>query len=190
MDIMLLAAGNNMAPFIGIGLVVLFVVIIILATMADKKNNKKFNAMIESDYKAKDKSGRVAVTENKQILVDCPSGTLVGYKLYNFEDVKYFGFKTIPPSESCFYFAGDDLKPMKGQYLTPSKKPLMQKGQISFPSKKSEMDQVYEFLVDCGIDSVGAFEACVIRQHKFLSIEAAGISFPDLCTMLIEYALE
>jgi hypothetical protein len=36
---------------------------------------------------------------------------------------------------------------MKGQYLTPSKKPLMQKGQISFPSKKSEMDQVYEFLI-------------------------------------------
>ena len=147
MDIMLLAVDNNMTPFIGVGLVVLLVVIIILATMADKKNNKKFNAMIESDYKAKDKSGRVAVTENKQILVDCPSGTLVGYKLYNFEDVKYFGFKTIPPTESCFYFAGDDLKPMKGQYLTPSKKPLMHKGQISFPSKKSEMDQVYEFLI-------------------------------------------
>lgn len=147
MDIMLLAADNSMAPFIGIGLVVFLVVIIILATAADKKNNKKFNAMIESDYKIKEKSGRVAVTENKQILVDCPSGSLVGYKLYNFEDVTHFGFKTVPPSESCFFFAGDDLKPMKGQYLTPSKKPLMQKGQISFPARKSEMDEIYEFLI-------------------------------------------
>ena len=147
MDIMLLAADNSMAPFIGIGLVVFLVVIIILATMADKKNNKKFNAMIENDYKATDRCGRVSVTENKQILVDCPSGTLVGYKLYNLEDVTYFGIKTIPASDTAFFFTGDDLKPMKGQYLTPSKKPLMQKGQISFPSRKSEMDEVYEFLI-------------------------------------------
>lgn len=147
MDIMLLAADNNMAPVIGVALVVGFIVIIALATIADKKNVKKFNAMIANDYPVKDRCGRVAVTENKQIIVDCPSGTLTGYKLYNFEDVTHFGIKTIPAADTAFFFTGDDLKPMKGQYLTPSKKPLMQRGQISFPSRKSEMDEVYEFLI-------------------------------------------
>ena len=52
MDIMLLAADNSMAPFIGIGLVVVFVVIIILATMADKIDDvRKHQQLATEAYK-------------------------------------------------------------------------------------------------------------------------------------------
>ena len=63
-----------------------------------------------------------------------PSGTLCGYKKWNLEDISYVGMNTIPASSCSYCFMGEDMKPMTGEYLTPSKKPLVQRKQSAFPS--------------------------------------------------------
>lgn len=138
----------DITQFIGPALVVGFVVIIILCVIADKNTSKKFKAKIENEYKLKESMGSIGITENNEILLYCPSGTIAGYKLWPLEDVKYFGARTFPASKRSFCFFDEDQKLMTGKYLTPSKKKtLIQYKQASFPAKSDkELDKIYDFL--------------------------------------------
>ena len=139
--------GNSLAPLFGAALVVGFVLIIVLAVMSDKKANRKFKEMIDNDYKIKDKEGNISLTQNNEIMIYCGSGTLAGYKVWPIEDISYVGISTIPASRLCFCFMDENKKAMNGKYLTPSKKPLMQYKQSTFPaSNREELDQVFAFV--------------------------------------------
>lgn len=128
---------------IGIALVVGFIVIIILAVMADKKANEKFKKKIESTYQIKDRLKGIVITSDNSVLLYYPSGSLHGYKKWNLEDIAYVGFATVPANNKTFSFLGDDKKAMKGEYLTPSKKPLMQKTMAAFPLNGMSPDEIF-----------------------------------------------
>ncbi len=138
---------DTMKAIIGVGLVVGFVIIIILCVIADKKANKKFAKMIEEKYKYKDQAGKLGITENNQIMLEYGSGTLVGYKVWNLEDITYVGMSTIPATSMSFCFMDDNKKAMKGEYLTPSKKPVKERGVKSFGVRGSNtLDEIFEFV--------------------------------------------
>ena len=80
-----------------------------------------------------------------------PSGTLAGYKLWKLSEVFYVGMNTIPTKASmnmlAFCFMDAKKKPMKGEYLTPSKKPLLQKKMTTFSAAdRKELDEIYAFI--------------------------------------------
>ena len=135
---------NNSAPIIGAALVVGFIVIIVLCVLADSKSKKKFMNMIQETYKIKDKSGQIIITSNNEIMFSVPSGTLPGYKKFALEDIAYVGFY-VNRGQKSFSFLDSNKKAMKGEYLTPSKKPLLQKGMAAFPMSSGEQDQMFEF---------------------------------------------
>ena len=60
--------------------------------------------------------------------------------------VSYVGMNTIPASSCSYCFMGEDMKPMTGEYLTPSKKPLVQRKQSAFPSGRDDLEKVYQFI--------------------------------------------
>ena len=137
----------DVTQFIGPVLVVGFIVIVVICVIADKNASKKFKAKIENEYKLKESMGSIGITENNEILLYCGSGSLPGYKVWPLEDVAYFGTNTIPATNCSFCFMDDSKKAMKGTYLTPSKKPLLQHKQVTFPAKgQSDLDQIYAFL--------------------------------------------
>lgn len=136
---------NNSAPLIGAALVVGFIVIIVLCVLADSKSKKKFMNMIQETYKIKDKSGQIIITSNNEIMLSVPSGTLPGYKKFALEDIAYVGFY-VNRGQKSFSFLDSNKKAMKGEYLTPSKKPLLQKGMAAFPMSSGEQEQIFEFI--------------------------------------------
>ena len=136
---------NNSAPIIGAALVVGFIVIIVLCVLADSKSKKKFMNMIQETYKIKDKSGQIIITSNNEIMFSVPSGTLPGYKKFALEDIAYVGFY-VNRGQKSFSFLDSNKKAMKGEYLTPSKKPLLQKGMAAFSMSSGEQDQIFEFV--------------------------------------------
>ena len=143
--------SEQLQTFAGPALVIGFVVILVLCIIADKNSNKKFAKMIETKYKIKDKQGVLAITENDEIIMSLPSGTLSGYKLWKLSEIFYMGMNTIPTKASlnkmAFCFMDAKKKPMKGEYLTPSKKPLLQKKMTTFSADdKKELDELYAFV--------------------------------------------
>ena len=68
--------SEQLQTFAGPALVIGFVVILVLCVIADKNSNKKFQKMIETKYKIKDQLGKLCITENDEILMSVPSGTL------------------------------------------------------------------------------------------------------------------
>lgn len=132
---------------IGIALVAGFIVIIVVAVMADKNANKKFLKKIEETYTLKDRQGNLVITTTNEVMLYLPSGTLAGYKQWHLEDIAYVGMSTVPATSCSYCFADSNKKPMKGEYLTPSKKPLIQKGSMAFPARsRAELDEVYNFI--------------------------------------------
>lgn len=138
--------STDIRPLIGIALVVGFIVIIVLAVMSDKKANRKFKEKIENSYKLKDREGNLAITTNNEVMLYLPSGSIAGYKLWRLEDIVYVGMTTVPASSCAFCFMHDDKKAMKGEYLTPSKKPLLQYKQSTFPARRDDLESVYQFI--------------------------------------------
>lgn len=143
--------SEQLQTFAGPALVIGFVVILVLCVIADKNSNKKFQKMIETKYKIKDQLGKLCITENDEILMSVPSGTLAGYKLWKLSEVFYVGMNTIPTKASmnmlAFCFMDAKKKPMKGEYLTPSKKPLLQKKMTTFSAAdRKELDEIYAFI--------------------------------------------
>ena len=138
--------SGNASPWLGIALVVGFVVIIVLCVMADKNSDKKFKTKIETEHQLKDREGNLVITTANEVMLYLPSGTLCGYKKWNLEDISYVGMNTIPASSCSYCFMGEDMKPMTGEYLTPSKKPLVQRKQSAFPSGRDDLEKVYQFI--------------------------------------------
>lgn len=104
----------------GIILIVLFVVIFLVALNADKNTSKKFKEKISGEYPVKDQCGKMYITESGDIIFEYVSGTLIGYKKWNIKDITY-----IYTEDNSFSFLGADKKALAGEYLTPSKKPLV-----------------------------------------------------------------
>ena len=138
-------SSETLKAVLGIALVVGFIVIIVLCVMADKNANKKFMKKIADTYKIKEKSGNMVLTTNNEIMFSLVSGTLNGYKLFRLEDIAYVGFYH-RGTEKTFSFLDENKKAMKGEYLTPSKKPLAQKKMAAFPTNSAEFDQIYDFI--------------------------------------------
>lgn len=137
---------TDIRPFIGIALVVGFIVIIVLAVMSDKKANKKFKNKIETSYQLKERQGNLAITTNNEVMLYLPSGSIAGYKLWRLEDIVYVGMTTVPATNCAYCFMNEEKKAMKGEYLTPSKKPLLQYKQATFPARMDDLETVYQFI--------------------------------------------
>ena len=140
--------SETIKPFIGIGLVIAFVVIVILCVIADSNSKKKFLKMITEDYKPKDKCGRrLFITEKNDILFELGSGTLPGYKKWNLDDIVYLGISSTNRRMLSFCFMDANKKAMKGEYLTPSKKPVTQRGMKAFaPESYEQLEEIYQFI--------------------------------------------
>jgi|UPI0004907AB8 hypothetical protein len=139
---------ESVKPFLGIGLVIGFVIIIILCVIADSNSKKKFMKNINENYKAKDKCGRrLFITENDDVLLELGSGTLPGYKKWNIDDIAYVGMSTTNRKMVSFCFMDETKKAMKGEYLTPSKKPVTQRGMKAFsPEYYDQLEEIYQFI--------------------------------------------
>ena len=105
---------ESLKPFIGIGGVIVFVVILVLCIMADKNTNKKFLKKISENYKAKDKCGKhLFITGKNEVMLEYGSGTLSGYKLWNLEDIAYVGISRVKLTQTSFCFMDENKKAMK-----------------------------------------------------------------------------
>ena len=128
----------------GIILIGALVLIIVLAVIADKNANKKFQAKFESNHQIKDSYGDLMVSANDELLYKLGSGTLIGYKLWKLSEVSGAKFSA---AGSEFSICDASGKPMKGTYLTPSRKPLKEKAYVSFPlSGGLTEDGITEFI--------------------------------------------
>lgn len=139
---------ESLIPLIRIGVLIAFVVIVVLCVMADKNANKKFLKKISDNYKPKDMCGKhLFITENNEVLFELGSGSLAGYKKWNLEDISYVGMSSTNRKMLSFCFMDDNKKAMKGEYLTPSKKPVMQRGMAAFtPESYDQLDEIYQFI--------------------------------------------
>ena len=142
---------DTLVAILGPALVIGFIVIIVLCVIADKTANKRFDKKIKNKYKIKEQLGGMMVTENKELLMYLGSGTLHGYKLWNIEDIAYVGMDTIKTQATfsgvSFCFLDEKKKAMKGTYLTPSSKPLLQKKQVSFNADSEDvLYSIYDLL--------------------------------------------
>ena len=141
-------------PPVGIALVVGFIVILIVCIMIDKKGNEKFKKQIEKQYPVKEAFGRAYVTEKGELLYRLESGTVLGYKKWNISDIAYIAtFNTrissggaISTNMKQFSFLDKNKNPMCGEYLTPSKKPLLEKKQFNFAVENDDVDKLVEFV--------------------------------------------
>ena len=148
------AAGmGNSSGLIGIAIVAGFIIIVVLCVIADSNSKKKFTKKIRETYKIKDKSGQLILTTDNEIIFSVPSGTLPGYKLFNLEDIAYVGFYK-DRGNRTFSFLDDGKNAMKGEYLTPSKKPLLQKKQAAFPMNADDEELIYGFISKYKPDAV------------------------------------
>ena len=123
--------------------------IIVLCVIADKRSNKKFSEKFLAEHKFKDSyNNKLFVTENNELVLHCPSGSLTGYKVWNLEDIAYIGTVNSLKLGKSFSFFDDQKKALKGDYKTPSKKPLLQYKMTSFPANsESELKEIVVFVM-------------------------------------------
>ena len=132
-------------PPAGIALIAGFIVILIVCVMIDKKGNVKFKKQIEEQYPVKEALGRAYVTEKGEFLYRLESGTVLGYKKWNISDIAY-----IASYRGAFCFLDKDGKTMCGEYLTRSKKPVLEKKQVNFEIGISNVDKIVAFVKKYG----------------------------------------
>ena len=116
----------------GILLIAAFVVIVVLAVLADKNTNKKFEKKFAADYQVKDEYGDFIVTTNGELLYSLPSGTLKGYKKWRLDEISSMNFKDKTVVICEFNVVDQSGQVSKGEYITPSKKPLKEYGFKNF----------------------------------------------------------
>ena len=104
-----------------------FVGLIVLLVLADKRANKKFAEKIAAEHHTKDSYGKYIITNEGEFMFSLPSGSLSGYKLWKLADI---GAIAIHKDE--FTIMDRAQKASKGEYLSPSKKPLKEKGYKTF----------------------------------------------------------
>ncbi|MBR5973601.1 MAG: hypothetical protein IK020_00290 [Clostridiales bacterium] len=122
---------------IGGAVAVVFIVFIVLLVMADKRANKKFAEKIAAEHHKKDQFDKYIITEEGEFMFSLPSGSLEGYKLWKLSDIG-----AIAIHKNQFTIMDRAQKASKGEYLSPSKKPLKEKSYKTFtvPVGKSVED--------------------------------------------------
>ncbi|MBO4687632.1 MAG: hypothetical protein J5636_03895 [Clostridiales bacterium] len=110
-----------------------FIAFIVLLVMADKKANKKFAAKIAAEHHMKDQYGKFIVTEEGEFMFSLPSGSLEGYKLWKLSDIG-----AIAVHNNQFTIMDPSQKASKGEYLSPSKKPLKEKSYKTFDVQRGQ----------------------------------------------------
>lgn len=123
-------------------IVVAFIAIVVLCVIADKKAGKKFLEKMASEYVPTDSFGDIFTTAKNELLLPLGSGTLPGYKKWNLSEV--VGIKT--DSKGNFAFLDANNKLMKGEYLSPSKKPLKEKSYVNFKVKSGDVENFVKFV--------------------------------------------
>ncbi|MBO4883033.1 MAG: hypothetical protein J5570_05960 [Lachnospiraceae bacterium] len=126
----------------GIFLIVALVVIIVLAVIADKNTNKKFLAKYEEEHPAKDTYGDLRISVNDELLYTLGSGTLAGFKMWKISEIGSIAIVDLKGSGKQFSVLDRDGNVTKGEYLTPSKKPLKEKGYKSFSISGEPNDMI------------------------------------------------
>ena len=130
-------------PFLGIIVVVAFVAFVVFLVSLDKKANKKFQAKFESEHHVKEVYGDCFISEEGEFVVNLPSGSLAGYKVWKLSDIAY-----VATYKNSFSILDADQKAMKGDYLTPSKKPLKEKAYKEFSIKSGQsVDAVADLIM-------------------------------------------
>lgn len=129
-----------MSP-IGIAIIVGFIVILIICLMFDKKGNEKFKKQIEEQYPVKESFARAYVTEKGELLYRLESGTVLGYKKWNLNDIAF-----IATYRGEFGFLDKDGNTLCGEYLTRTKKPVLEKKQVNFLIGISNVDKLVAFV--------------------------------------------
>lgn len=142
-------------PPVGIALIVGFIVILIVCIMVDKKGNEKFKKQMEEQYPVKEAFGRAYVTGKGEFLYRLESGTVLGYKKWNIQDIA-----CIATYRGEFSFLDKDGNAMRGEYLTPSKKKVLkEKAYASF---------------NVGVDNVKDFVAFVKKHGPHIEHSVGG----------------
>lgn len=134
---------------IALGVAGAIALIVVLCVRADRGANRKFSEKFLAEHKFKDSlNNRIFVTDNNELVLHCPSGSLTGYKVWDLEDIAYIGTVNSLKMGRSFSFFNDQKKALKGDYKTPSKKPLLQYAMTSFPaSSESELKEIVSFVM-------------------------------------------
>ena len=111
----------------GLLLIIGFCIIVIIAVIFDKSASKKFEANFKSENPVKANLKDMSITENGKLVFYLPSGTLVGYKVWNLNEIGY-----ISTNGSKFSILDKNMNVMAGEYMTPSKKPVKEKAYKTF----------------------------------------------------------
>ena len=117
-------------PLLSIIVIVAFVAFVVFLVSLDKKANKKFVAKFENEHHVKESYGDCFISEEGEFIVNLPSGSLAGYKVWKLSDISY-----IATYKNSFSVLDAGQKAMKGDYLSPSKKPLKEKAYKEFSVK-------------------------------------------------------
>ena len=134
----------------GTALIVGFLVILAVCIWIDKNSNKKFAKRIDEEYPQLEILGAAWVTEKGELLFACGSGTLLGYKKWNLKDVAYIGTNSAGRMKGQFSFYDKNGEVMRGEYLTPSRKPLKEKLYCSFYIGVGHIDEFVAFVKKYG----------------------------------------
>ena len=134
-------------PYAGIAIIVGFIIILVLCIIADKNTNKKFQKKFEEEHQIVDSYGSFMITSRGELLYNLPSGTLKGYKAWNLSDITAVSFATIKKAGRRFSVDDANGKAMKGEYLTPSRKPLKEKAFRQFDVRLGEeVDEIINLI--------------------------------------------
>lgn len=122
----------------GIVIIVAFVILITLCIMADRNSNKKFQAKFESEHQAVDVLGDFMITNKGELIYTLPSGSLKGYKVWKLNEIGSIDFADVSLTRREFSVSDPSGAVMKGDYLTPSKKPLKEYAFKSFDVRSGQ----------------------------------------------------
>ena len=129
--------------FIGIIVLAVFVCFVVFLISLDKKSSKKFQTKFENEHHVKDSYGDCFISNEGEFILNLPSGTLVGYKVWKLSDIAF-----IATARNQFTILDEGNNALKGEYLTPSKKPLKEKAYKTFTVKTGQnVDEVANLIL-------------------------------------------
>lgn len=131
-------------PIPGIILIVALFAFLALCFCIDRRAGKRFLTEIKEQYPAKDSFKDMFVTERGELLYYWPTGSLPGYKKWELADIAY-----VASYKNSFGVYDANMKPLRGEYLTPSKKHVTDRA-VNFPVGWDKALKYTEFIQKCG----------------------------------------
>lgn len=126
-----------------------FVALIAYCLWLDKNVNKKFQAKFEKEHPEKDRLGGFIITQKDELCMLLGSGTLIGFKCWKLSEIRAINTYQRNINGSCYHFHFTDVNGMvmKGNYLTPSRKPVLQGGMDIFDAQSlEELQNIADFV--------------------------------------------